>query len=123
MKGNTNVLREPDFRAIYCRAGVSPAIERFTLAGGTPAHHPEVQKQAAFGITQPVFQQQSLRPQAHFFKEQGRPGRKRDPRGLALRSQTPPRACTVETTMPLYLTYRLFILSILSKKSSLCFAP
>jgi hypothetical protein len=45
---DTNVLREPDFRAFYCRSGLSPAIELFTLAGGTPALHPEIQKQAAF---------------------------------------------------------------------------
>ena len=50
MPCNTNVLREPDFRESYCRAGVSPAIERFTLEGETPALHPEVQKQDAFGI-------------------------------------------------------------------------
>ena len=47
----TNVLQEPDFRAFYCRAGVSPAIERLTPADETPARHSEVQKQAAFGMT------------------------------------------------------------------------
>jgi hypothetical protein len=47
---NTNALRKPDFREFYCRAGFSPAIERFTLAGETPTHHSEVQKQSAFGI-------------------------------------------------------------------------
>ena len=30
---------KPDFRAIFCRAGVPPAIEQFTPAGGTPALH------------------------------------------------------------------------------------
>ena len=39
---HTNVLREPDFLESYCRAGVSPAIKRFTLAGETPALHSEV---------------------------------------------------------------------------------
>jgi hypothetical protein len=36
---NTNVLWEPDFIASYCRAGVPLAMERFTLAGETPALH------------------------------------------------------------------------------------
>ena len=48
---NTQVSRKCDFRRFYCRAGVSPAIERLTHAGETPALHSEVQKQAAFGIT------------------------------------------------------------------------
>jgi hypothetical protein len=53
-----------DSKCHDCRAGVSPAIERFTLAGlrlgesygsesETPALHPEVQKQVAFGMTPP----------------------------------------------------------------------
>jgi hypothetical protein len=48
---STNVLRKPDFRESYCRAGVPPAIERVTLAGESPALHLEVQKQSAFGIS------------------------------------------------------------------------
>jgi hypothetical protein len=47
---NTNVSRKCDFRRFYCRAGVSPAIERLTHAGETPALHSEVQKQDGFGI-------------------------------------------------------------------------
>jgi len=46
----TNLSRKCDFRRFYCRAGVSPAIERLTLAGETPALHSEVPKPAAFGI-------------------------------------------------------------------------
>jgi hypothetical protein len=69
---HTNVLRENDFRAFYCRAGVSPAIERLKPAGlrlgesygsesGTPAHHSAVQKQAAFGMKLPIFLPSSTR--------------------------------------------------------------
>ena len=50
---HTNVSRKCDFRRFYGRAGVSPAIERLTHAGETPALHSEVQKQATFGITLP----------------------------------------------------------------------
>ncbi len=48
----TKVFRKCDFRRFYGKAGVSPAIERLTHAGETPALHSEVQKQTAFGITQ-----------------------------------------------------------------------
>jgi len=36
---DTKTTPKPDFRAIFCRAGVPPAIEQFTPAGGTPALH------------------------------------------------------------------------------------
>jgi hypothetical protein len=52
VRSYTNLSRKCDFRRFYCRAGVSTAIERLTLAGETPALHSEVQKQAAIGITQ-----------------------------------------------------------------------
>jgi hypothetical protein len=40
---DTNVLQEPDFRAFYCSASVSPAIEILTPFCETPTHHSEVQ--------------------------------------------------------------------------------
>jgi hypothetical protein len=43
-------LFEIGLRRFYCKAGVSPAIERLTHAGETPALHSEVQKQAVFGL-------------------------------------------------------------------------
>jgi hypothetical protein len=36
---HTNHTKKPHSRAIFCRAGVPPAIEQFTPAGGTPALH------------------------------------------------------------------------------------
>ena len=47
---NTNLSRKCSYRRFYCRAGVSPAIERLTHAGETPALHSEVQKPDPFGI-------------------------------------------------------------------------
>ena len=47
----TNVFWKGDFRRFYCRAGVSPAIERLTLAGETPALHSEDQQRTAGDIT------------------------------------------------------------------------
>jgi hypothetical protein len=39
---HTNDFWKCDFRRFYCRADFSPAIERLTLAGETPALHSEV---------------------------------------------------------------------------------
>ncbi len=46
----TNLSRKCDFRRFYFMAVFSPAIERLTLAGETPALHSEVQKQDTIGI-------------------------------------------------------------------------
>jgi hypothetical protein len=37
-----------EFRRCLCRSGVSPDIERFTLAGGTPALHSRRQNVSGF---------------------------------------------------------------------------
>jgi hypothetical protein len=46
-----NVAWKSDLRSLDCRVGVSPAIERLTLAGETPALLSKVQQRAAVDIS------------------------------------------------------------------------